>query len=105
MLNPQILAQCIKFMTSTALTFMLSKQSIGELFTVVSERFGDQPRIWASEYVHWSNVEHTHSGIRYVSPNQQHAGQDHSPSRQSKALDSKYQSWTSIGAVTLNPEN
>jgi hypothetical protein len=36
----------------------------------------DQARSWASEFVHWYNVEHLHSGIRYVSPNQRHAGQD-----------------------------
>ena len=37
----------------------------------------DQARDWASQFVHWYNVEHLHSGIRYVSPNQRHAGQDH----------------------------
>jgi transposase InsO family protein len=34
----------------------------------------DQARDWAREFVHWYNVEHLHSGIRYVSPNQRHAG-------------------------------
>jgi len=37
----------------------------------------DRARDWASEFVHWYNVKHLHSGIRYVSPNQRHAGQDH----------------------------
>jgi hypothetical protein len=27
--------------------------------------------------VHWYNVEHKHSGIRYVSPQQRHTGEDH----------------------------
>jgi putative transposase len=31
----------------------------------------------ASSFVHWYNFEHRHSGIRYVSPAQRHAGEDH----------------------------
>jgi hypothetical protein len=37
----------------------------------------DQARDWASKFVHWCNVEHLHSGIRYLSPNLLHAGKDH----------------------------
>lgn len=33
-------------------------------------------RCWAANFVGWYNVEHRHSGIRYVSPAQRHAGQD-----------------------------
>ena len=33
-------------------------------------------RAWAAHFVHWYNVEHRHSGIRYVSPAQRHAGED-----------------------------
>jgi putative transposase len=33
-------------------------------------------RHWGAEFVSWYNVEHRHSGIRYVSPAQRHAGQD-----------------------------
>ena len=36
----------------------------------------DDARAWAAEFVRWYNVEHRHSGIRYVSPQQRHAGQD-----------------------------
>ncbi len=36
----------------------------------------DDARGWAAEFVSWYNVEHRHSGIRYVSPQQRHAGQD-----------------------------
>ena len=37
----------------------------------------DQARIWATGFVHWYNFDHRHSGIRYVSPAQRHAGDDH----------------------------
>ena len=33
-------------------------------------------RQWASEFVHWYNMEHRHSGIQYVTPAQRHSGQD-----------------------------
>jgi putative transposase len=75
-----------------------------------------QARAWAADFVHWYNVEHRHSGIRYVSPAQRHAGQDHAilaarhavyqqareahPARWSRAT----RNWSPVGAVTLNPE-
>ena len=37
----------------------------------------DDARAWAASFVQWYNVEHRHSGIRYVSPAQRHAGKDH----------------------------
>jgi putative transposase len=37
----------------------------------------DCARAWADGFVHWYNVDHRHSGIRYVSPAQRHAGSDH----------------------------
>ena len=37
----------------------------------------DEARAWAASFVHWYNVDHRHSGIRYVSPAQRHAGEDH----------------------------
>ena len=36
----------------------------------------DQARQWASNFVRWYNHDHLHSGIRYVSPAQRHAGED-----------------------------
>ena len=72
--------------------------------------------ISAAGFVHWYNVEHRHSGIRYVSPQQRHAGKDHDilaarhtlytkarelhPARWS----GKTRDWSPMGAVTLNPE-
>ena len=73
-------------------------------------------RAWAKGFVHWYNEEHHHSGIRYVSPQQRHTGQDvallaarhelyeqarqRHPGRWSGAT----RDWSPIGAVTLNPE-
>lgn len=73
-------------------------------------------RAWAANFVRWYNVDHRHSGIRYVSPAQRHAGEDRAilaarhalyvqaraktPARWSR----RTRNWTPIGAVTLNPE-
>jgi putative transposase len=76
----------------------------------------DTARQWAAHFVHWYNNEHRHSGIRYVTPAQRHAGQD---GRVLAARHAVYQdarqcnpqrwrgqtrNWTPVGAVTLNPE-
>ena len=73
-------------------------------------------RTWAAEFVRWYNVDHRHSGIRYVSPEQRHSGQDQAilaarhdvytkakarhPARWSGAT----RDWSQIDSVTLNPE-
>jgi len=73
-------------------------------------------RHWARRFVHWYNHEHRHSGIRYVSPAQRHAGQDgpmlaarHALYQQARARNPRRWSgptrnWTPITIVTLNPE-
>ena len=76
----------------------------------------DAARTWAGGFVHWYNVEHRHSGIRYVSPAPRHAGQDRdildarhalycracesNPARWSRNT----RNWTPINSVTLSPE-
>ena len=76
----------------------------------------DAARGWAAAFVRWYNVEHRHSGIRYVTPAQRHAGEDHAilaarhalyiqardrhPARWSRHT----RDWSPIAAVTLNPE-
>lgn len=76
----------------------------------------DAARQWAVRFVQWYNHEHRHSGIRYVTPAQRHAGQDiellaarhalyqaarqRSPRRWSRQT----RDWTPVAAVTLNPE-
>ena len=73
-------------------------------------------RAWAAGFVHWYNVDHRHSGIRYVSPAQRHEGEDHAILAARHALYSqarelnparwsgKTRNWSPVGAVTLNPE-
>ena len=73
-------------------------------------------RQWAADFVHWYNHEHRHSGIRYVTPAQRHAGGDgpmlaarHALYQRAREANPRRWSgrtrdWTPIGAVTLNPE-
>ena len=76
----------------------------------------EQARTWAAGFVHWYNVRHRHSGIRYVSPAQRHAGEDHAilaarhalylqaRERQPARWSGGTRDWSPIGPVTLNPE-
>ena len=76
----------------------------------------DQARAWAAEFVRWYNVDHRHSGIRYVSPAQRHDGQDQTilAARHALYLQAKQRNparwsgntrdWSHINVVTLNPE-
>ncbi len=73
-------------------------------------------RDWAHRFVHWYNHEHRHSGIRYVSPAQRHAGEDkailasrHEIYQQARMRNparwsGKTRNWDHIAVVTLNPE-
>src|ERR1700730_9435699 len=73
-------------------------------------------RQWAMRFVHWYNHEHRHSGIRYVTPAQRHAGQDGPvlAARHAVYQDARQrnpQRWsgsthncTPVAVVTLNPE-
>ena len=73
-------------------------------------------RDWATTFVRWYNHEHRHSGIRYVSPTQRHAGEDQAILAARHALyvtarqlnperwSGSTRNWSPLGAVTLNPE-
>jgi len=73
-------------------------------------------RQWATRFVQWYNHEHRHSGIRYVTPAQRHAGQDgavliarhavyqDARQRNPQRWSGSTRDWTPIGVVTLNPE-
>jgi putative transposase len=73
-------------------------------------------RHWAAAFVHWYNHEHRHSGIRYVTPAQRHAGQDGAllgarhalyeaaRERSPRRWSGRTRDWAPVGAVTLNPE-
>lgn len=76
----------------------------------------DEARAWAAGFVRWYNHDHRHSGIRYVSPHQRHAGEDHAILAARHALYTRARAlnparwsgttrnWSPIGPVTLNPE-
>ena len=76
----------------------------------------DAARTWAASFVHWYNIDHRHSAIRYVAPAQRHDGSDHAILAARHALYSqarerrpsrwsgRTRNWAPIGAVTLNPE-
>jgi transposase InsO family protein len=76
----------------------------------------DEARTWAAEFVRWYNVDHRHSGIRYVSPQQRHAGEDkvilearhelYKRARQAHPArwSGNTRDWSHVGVVTLNPE-
>jgi putative transposase len=73
-------------------------------------------RAWATDFVRWYNVDHRHSGIRYVSPDQRHTGADRTilEARHALYLEARKRhparwsrhtrNWSPIQVVTLNPE-
>jgi putative transposase len=76
----------------------------------------DAARQWSGRFVHWYNEQHRHSGIRYVTPAQRHAGQDgpvlaarhvvyqDARQRNPQRWSGSTRNWTPVGVVTLNPE-
>lgn len=74
-------------------------------------------RAWVAAFVHWYNTRHLHSAIRFVTPDDRHAGRDtailvarravytrarrRTPARWSGAL----RNWDPITTVRLNPEH
>lgn len=73
-------------------------------------------RTWASRFVQWYNHEHRHSGIRYVTPAQRHAGEDvallaardalyhQARARHPSRWSGNTRNWRPVGPVALNPE-
>jgi transposase InsO family protein len=73
-------------------------------------------RDWSARFVQWYNEEHRHSGIRYVTPAQRHAGQDgrvlatrhaayqDARQRNPQRWSGPTRNWTPVGVVPLNPE-
>jgi putative transposase len=76
----------------------------------------DAARAWGADFVRWYNIDHRHSGIRYVSPEQRHTGADRAilEARHALYLEARQRhparwarqtrNWAPIDAVTLNPE-
>jgi len=79
--------------------------------------FVDLPaaRDWVSGFVHWYNDEHQHSGIKFVTPEQRHTGEDIQILTKRKAVyekakaqnpsrwTGKTRNWDRIKEVYLNP--
>jgi len=73
-------------------------------------------REWSARFVLWYNEQHRHSGIRYVTPAQRHAGQDRrlldarhavyqdARTRNPRRWSGQTRNWQPIDVVTLNPE-
>ena len=74
-------------------------------------------REWVAELVEWYNAEHRHSSIRYVTPEQRHAGQDsqllaaraavyeNARARNPRRWSQNTRNWTPIQRVFLNPDD
>lgn len=74
-----------------------------------------EARTWVEGFVAWYNDEHLHSGIRYVTPSDRHAGRDKAilgrrhelykaaKKRTPRRWTGPTRNWTPIGAVYLNP--
>ena len=63
-----------------------------------------EARAWGARFLHWSNVEHRHSGIGYVTPTQRHEVYSRARAVNPRRWSGATRDWTPCGAVTLNPE-
>jgi putative transposase len=75
----------------------------------------ESARAWVEGFVAWYNGEHLHSGIRYVTPEDRHAGRDKgilakrhvvytaAKKRTPQRWTGPTRNWSPIGAVYLNP--
>ena len=72
---------------------------------------------WVKSFASWYNGEHLHSAIRFVTPNERHAGQDSATlanrailyanacAKKPERWSGKIRNWQPAGPVWLNPEN
>lgn len=72
-------------------------------------------RDWVKNFVHWYNHKHRHSALKFVTPAQRHAGEDHDVLRAREQLYAQARArnperwsgaprnWTRPGTVWLNP--
>lgn len=77
----------------------------------------DVARTWVHRFAQWYNNEHRHSGLKFVTPNERHQGQDKAILAQRKAVyeaakqrhperwSGETRNWDRVGAVWLNPAN
>jgi putative transposase len=74
-----------------------------------------EARAWVSRFVAWYNTEHKHSGIKYVTPEERHAGRDveilenrckvyqEARRKNSCRWSGRTRNWDPVAAVALNP--
>ena len=72
-------------------------------------------RLWVDGFIGWYNNEHRHSGIRFITPSQKHAGSEKAILEQRKEVyrqameknparwSGSARNWTAIEVVVLNP--
>lgn len=77
----------------------------------------EEARQWVHQFVTWYNNEHRHSGVRYVTPNQKHKGDDleilstrsnaYEKARSEKPLRwaKQTRNWSPVTEVVLNPDH
>jgi putative transposase len=75
-----------------------------------------QARRWVASFVDWYNLEHRHSGIQFVTPEQRHSGQDRTILKQRQAVyeaakkqrperwRGNIRNWDPVRVVYLNPD-
>jgi transposase InsO family protein len=97
---------------------------IESLFRVMKYRpeYPSQPfasleaaRLWVDQFFDWYNNQHLHSGIKFVTPSQRHAGQDReilerrrevyeaARARNPQRWSGKTRDWSRVEVVRLNP--
>jgi putative transposase len=80
-------------------------------------RFGslEEARCWVERFVRWSNSEHRHSAIRFVTPQVRHAGEESEVLQRRKEVyeeakrrnpsrwSGRTRNWSPVAEVILNP--
>ena len=77
----------------------------------------DDAREWVSQFVDWYNLEHRHSSIKFVTPEQRHHGEDveilaqrnrlylAARERDPQRWSGDTRNWEPVGDVSFNPQN
>ena len=90
------------------------------VFPVASEDaqgVDEEAQAWVDAFVEWYNTVHLHSGIKFVTPEDRHAGRDveilqnrrrvyeHAKTLHPERWSGEIRDWTPIAAVVLNPDS
>jgi putative transposase len=75
----------------------------------------EKARAWVARFVQWYNTQHLHSSLRFVTPNDRHAGREEAilearrevyeaaRRRRPERWSNNVRNWAPVGDVTLNP--